>query len=155
MSQLQRVEGEVELKCDADKFFDVWARKLYLAHGMSPEKVPKMELIEGEWHKVGAVMVGHYYISNIGERAFLKTRVEELDEENKLVRYSYHDGQILKSFYKTLKSMIQITPKGEGCIVKWSCEYEKMNEDVPEPNAYLDFMLDVAKDIDGFLCKGA
>ncbi|KAL2943850.1 Kirola [Bienertia sinuspersici] len=85
--------------------------------------------------------------SEIDEHAYVTIGIEEIDEENKFVRYSYNDGLILKNFYKTLSSKIQVASKGEGCIVKWSFEYEKKNEDVPDPKLYIDFLLGVAKDI--------
>uniref|UniRef100_A0A803NDP5 Bet v I/Major latex protein domain-containing protein n=1 Tax=Chenopodium quinoa TaxID=63459 RepID=A0A803NDP5_CHEQI len=94
MSQLQRVEDQTELKCDADK--------------------------------VGAVITWNYVIDEVGERAIVKTKIEELNDENRC---------------------------DEGCTVTWSFEYEKMNENVPEPDIYANYLLGVAKDIGASLCN--
>ncbi|KNA21763.1 hypothetical protein SOVF_040590 [Spinacia oleracea] len=155
MAQLQRVGGQIELKCEAEKMFEVWAHKIYLVQNMCPSKVQKTVLNHGEWHKVGAVLTGNYVINNIGECASIKTRVDEIDEEKKSVRHSYHEGYIMENYYKTFKSKMQAIPNNNnnGCIVMWSFEYEKMNQDAPEPTAYVDFMLAMAKDIDSYLCK--
>lgn len=153
MAKIVRVEGQKELKCQADKFFDIWARKPYLVPKMCPDKMLSIELIEGDWGKVGAVKNWNYVINDVGEHANVKTRVEELDEEKRLVKYSHHDGLILKKYNNTLISKVQATPQEEGCIVKWSFEYEKMNEAAPEATVFVDFMLAMAKDIDACLCR--
>ncbi|XP_021738847.1 MLP-like protein 43 [Chenopodium quinoa] len=56
MAQLQRIESQIELKCHADKFFEVWASKAHLISKITPNKVAKVELVEGEWDKVGAII---------------------------------------------------------------------------------------------------
>uniref|UniRef100_A0A803NDP4 Bet v I/Major latex protein domain-containing protein n=1 Tax=Chenopodium quinoa TaxID=63459 RepID=A0A803NDP4_CHEQI len=127
MAQLQRVEGQAELKCDANKFFEIWGQNPSLVSKMCPIKFPKVELNEGEcWDRVGSVITWSYVIDEIGEHAFVKTRVEECDKENKL---------------------------DEGCTVKWILEYEKMNENAPEADIYVDYLLGVAKDLDACLCS--
>ncbi|XP_021739206.1 MLP-like protein 28 [Chenopodium quinoa] len=154
MAQLQKAEGQVELKCDADKFFEIWGQNPSLVSNMCPIKFPKVELNEGEcWDRVGSVITWSYVIDEIGEHAFVKTRVEECDKENKLVSYNYLGGHIVEQYYKTLKSRIQAIPKDEGCTVKWTLEYEKMNENAPEADLYTDYLLGTAKDIDACLCN--
>ncbi|XP_021735387.1 MLP-like protein 31 [Chenopodium quinoa] len=109
MSQLQRVEDQTELKCDADKFFEIWAHKPFLVPKMCPNKIQKAELNEGEcWDRVGAVITWNYVIDEVGERAIVKTKIEELNDENRCVRYSHLGGKIVEKYYKeTLISKIQ------------------------------------------------
>ncbi|KAL2940072.1 MLP-like protein 31 [Bienertia sinuspersici] len=159
MANLQKVEGQTELKCHADKFFDTWACKPLQIPNICTNKIIKLEVQEGECHKVGAVKNWTYCFKHNGvaETTFsLTTRVEELDVEKRVIRYSYHGGFILEKYYKTFKSKMQVTPKNgtnEGCFVNWSFEYEKMNENVPEPNMYIDYLLDLAKDVDAYCLK--
>ena len=47
MAQLHRAQGEVELKCDADKFFDLWAHRIYHVAKICPDKIQKTVLNEG------------------------------------------------------------------------------------------------------------
>ncbi|XP_021739488.1 MLP-like protein 43 [Chenopodium quinoa] len=180
VAQLERIESQVELKCHADKFFDVWASKAHLISKITPNKVAKVELVEGDWDKVGAVCVREnsvvvrrclwvlvgvcgcssawVFVDNNGETTLssAKTRVEKLDFENRSLRYSIVDGQILQT-YKTFTTNIQVTPKAEaeaeGCIMKLSYEYEKLNEGAPEPIMHKDLAFDIAKDIDAHLCS--
>ncbi|KAH9619159.1 hypothetical protein KSS87_022912 [Heliosperma pusillum] len=183
MAQTQRVEGGIELKCDADKFFEIWARKPYLAASMSPDKHPKIELHEGDWYSIGSILTWNYVLgsSNLlcvptsgvhrmskayglmslkhesvaddGERSFVRTKIEEIDEKNNSVSYNVVDGQVFKTFYKSFKPKVEATQKSGFCVVKWSFEFEKKNEATPEPTKYLDFLLGCAKDIDAHLCS--
>uniref|UniRef100_A0A803NEL5 Bet v I/Major latex protein domain-containing protein n=1 Tax=Chenopodium quinoa TaxID=63459 RepID=A0A803NEL5_CHEQI len=118
MAQLRSVEGQVELKCHADNFFDVWAGKAHLISKISPNKIAKVELVEGEWNKVGAVISWTYLIVTTSP-----------------------SSPRWKSFH------------GEGCIMKWSIEYEKMNEDAAEPKMHVALSLELAKEIDAHGCS--
>uniref|UniRef100_A0A803LBT1 Bet v I/Major latex protein domain-containing protein n=1 Tax=Chenopodium quinoa TaxID=63459 RepID=A0A803LBT1_CHEQI len=90
----------------------------------------------------------------VGEQAIVTTKIEELNDEKRCVRYSHLGGQILEKYCKeTLMSNIQAIPKDEGCTVTWSFDYEKVNENVPEPDIYANYLLGVAKDIGASLCN--
>jgi hypothetical protein len=71
-------------------------------------------------------------------------------EENKSITYKVIDGEIAKN-YKVFKSTAQVTPKGNGCLVKWTIEYEKAYEDVPTPNKYNDFTANMSKAVEAYL----
>ncbi|KMS99107.1 hypothetical protein BVRB_2g047890 [Beta vulgaris subsp. vulgaris] len=81
--------------------------------------------------------------------------MNEIDEKNMSVRYSYHDGFIMDNYYKSLTSKLQAIPKDKGCIVKWSFEYEKINDDAPDANVHIDFLLAISKDMDAHLCRAS
>ncbi|KAH9604966.1 hypothetical protein KSS87_001783 [Heliosperma pusillum] len=152
MAQIKKAEGQIEIKSHADKFFELWTRKSHLISEWCPEKYPKIELHEGSFHhSLGAVTTWHFIA--LGHHDFVKTKVAEIDEKNKFVIYNYFEGQgVLRSDYKSLKSKIQVIPKAEGCIVKWTFEYEKKSDDVPDAIIYVHFLLDCAKNIDARLC---
>lgn len=76
--------------------------------------------------------------------------VESIDEENKSITYKIIDGEIAQN-YKVFKSTAQVTPKGNGCLVKWTIEYEKANEDVPTPNKYCEFTTNMSKAVEAYL----
>lgn len=44
---------------------------------------------------------------------------------------------------------MQVTAKDKGTLVNWTLEYEKVNEDVPDPHAYLELAVNITKDIEG------
>ncbi|KMS99103.1 hypothetical protein BVRB_2g047850 [Beta vulgaris subsp. vulgaris] len=99
MAQLQ--QGEKEVQCEADKLFGVWAHIINPAQKMCAEKVQKSVLNEGEWDKVGALLIGNRVINNIGECPSIKSRMDDIDEKNKSETHSYHDGYVLESYYRT------------------------------------------------------
>ncbi|KAK9706941.1 hypothetical protein RND81_07G162500 [Saponaria officinalis] len=91
-----------------------------------------------------------------GKKEYVTTKVAEVSEKNKWVRYEYLDGQVLRNYYSELKSKFEVIPNGEeGCLVKWSLEYEKKSEDAPNADIYVHFMLGVAKDMDAHLCSAS
>lgn len=53
------------------------------------------------------------------------------------------DADILKIHYKTFANKFQVIPKeNECCVLKLTFEYEKINEDAPEPHQIMEFSLD-------------
>lgn len=89
----------------------------------------------------------------VGNSEIAKETVDAMDEKTKSITFKTVDGALLK-IYKTMKATVQVTAKGGGCSsVKWSIEYEKLNEDSPPPNKYLDFVLILTKKVDAYLLK--
>lgn len=84
----------------------------------------------------------------------MKERIDAADEENKTVAYSVIDGE-LATFYKEFKATLVVTPKGDGdgAVVKWSIEYEKASEEVPEPNIMQEFAVKTFNGLDAHLAK--
>lgn len=81
----------------------------------------------------------------------LKEKVE-IDEANKKVTLTALEGHCL-DLYRTYKVIFQIVPKSEGGSVKVTIEYEKLNENVPPPTKYIDFIVNLFKDIDAHALK--
>ena len=75
-----------------------------------------------------------------------KERVE-VDDANKKVTLTALKGHCL-DLYKTYKVIYQVVPKSEVGSVKVTIEYEKLNENVPPPTKYIDFIVNLFKDID-------
>ena len=57
--------------------------------------------------------------------------------------------------YKSFVVKVQATPsaKGDGCVVQWLAEYEKLNEDVPHPESTLEVMARICRDMGSHLTK--
>lgn len=93
----------------------------------------------------------------VGNSETANETVEAMDEKTKSITFKAVDGAHLK-VYKSVKTTVQVTAKGStiGCSsVKWSIEYEKLNEDYPPPNKYLDFVLILTKHVDAYLLNNA
>ena len=73
-----------------------------------------------------------------------------MDEAGKIYVYSIIDGDPMK-YYKTFISKINVIPKGESSLVKWSCEFEKASEEIPDPSVIKEFAVKNFVEIDDYL----
>ncbi|KAI0491935.1 hypothetical protein KFK09_026198 [Dendrobium nobile] len=83
---------------------------------------------------------------------FAKEKIEVDDDANKLVSYSVIEGDIL-SYYTSFRPTLQVLSKGDGAVVKWSVEYEKLNEEVPDPELIQAMATQTFKELDAYLLK--
>ncbi|GMI75184.1 MLP-like protein 31 [Hibiscus trionum] len=169
MAQIRRMDCQIEVKSSADKFFDAFKTKAHLMPKMSSQLVSDIKLLEGDWTSVGSVRLWYYSANNkvllaiwgwcessvnCFERFYTFETAKELresvDEENRTIVYKLLEGEIGNS-YKNWRSILSVTPMGEGSLVKWTFEYEKLNDDVPEPVKYCDFHTTWSKDVDAYL----
>ncbi|KAL2253560.1 UNVERIFIED_CONTAM: MLP-like protein [Sesamum indicum] len=67
-----------------------------------------------------------------------------------MLSYSVIGGDILK-YYKNFKAHLSVSPKDEGSWVKWSCEFEKASEEVPNPDLVRDFAIKNFQDLDAYI----
>ncbi|KAL0010621.1 hypothetical protein SO802_005729 [Lithocarpus litseifolius] len=79
-----------------------------------------------------------------------KEVMEPIDDKNHSLTYKVIGGLLLE-LYKSFKFVVQATPKGEGSLVRWTLEYEKLNVDDPELNTMLEFAIGLTKDMDAHL----
>ncbi|KAK1380790.1 hypothetical protein POM88_027534 [Heracleum sosnowskyi] len=63
---------------------------------MTPENIQGCDLHEGEFGKVGSVVIWKYFID--GKHMVAKARVEAIDEEEKQVTFNVVEGDLLKDF---------------------------------------------------------
>lgn len=68
-----------------------------------------------------------------------------------IASYSVIDGDIMAGFYNKMKATAQVIPKGNGSILKWFLEFEKANEEVPDPYVIMEFVIKTLHDIDAYL----
>ena len=54
----------------------------------------------------------------------------------------------LTELFKTMIIIVHVDTKGENNLVTWTFKYEKLNEDVPDPETLMDFCITVTKDIE-------
>lgn len=58
-------------------------------------------------------------------------------------------GGEVTNYYKSFKA----TMEAQSNMVKWSLEYEKADESVPNPHSHLAFLLNQSKEVDAYLLK--
>ena len=82
-----------------------------------------------------------------GKEKTAKEIIEAIDEETKSVTFKVVGGDLME-LYKTFIIVVHVDTKGENNLVTWTFHYEKLKEDVEEPNTLMDFCIDVTKDIE-------
>lgn len=87
-----------------------------------------------------------------GEAKVAKERIEAVEPEKNLITFRVIEGDLLKE-YKSFVITIQVTPKqgGRGSVVHWHVEYEKIDEKVAHPETFIEFCVQVSKEIDEHL----
>ncbi|PPR98917.1 hypothetical protein GOBAR_AA21760 [Gossypium barbadense] len=128
MDQIKRMECQVEIKSSADKFFEAYQTKAQLMPKMANQVVRDEKLVEGsDWDSEGSV-----------------------DDKDWTILYKLVEGEIMKAF-KSWKSIFNVMLTGEGSLVKWTTEFEKQNDDVPDPVRYGEFLTTWTKNVDTYL----
>ncbi|EYU31819.1 hypothetical protein MIMGU_mgv1a021736mg, partial [Erythranthe guttata] len=103
------------------------------------------DLHDGEWGTVGSIIYFNY--THDGKERVAKEIIEAIDEVNKSVTFKVIEGDLME-LYKTFKLIVHVDTSGEDNLVTWTLEYEKLNEDVPDPHTLMEFCLKVTKDIE-------
>ncbi|KZV50666.1 MLP-like protein 423 [Dorcoceras hygrometricum] len=139
---------EVELKSNPQK---VWERINDYTNFFPkafPQVFESVVALKGDGNSPGSVRLIKY-----GPEVPLKTiteKIELVDEENKKMSYSVIDGDILK-LYTVFKATMEASSKGDGTLVTYSGEYERLNEQVPHPDNVTGFILNALLALDAYL----
>ncbi|KAK1380581.1 MLP-like protein 34-like [Heracleum sosnowskyi] len=145
MGLMGKLICQTSIKTDGDVFHDIFRTRPHHLHTMTPENIQGCDLHEGEFGKVGSVVIWKYFID--GKHMVAKERVEAIDEEEKQVTFNVVEGDLLKDF-KIFVISVHVDTSGIDSLVTWSFDYEKVDESVKDPTPYLDFVLRLTKDID-------
>ncbi|KAK2635472.1 hypothetical protein Ddye_030264 [Dipteronia dyeriana] len=139
-----KLEADIEIKASAEKYFNIFKSQCQHLPNISSSNLQGVDLHEGDWDTHGSVKLWKYTVE--GREESYKEKIE-IDDENLAVTLVGLEGDVFKN-YKSWKATFQATPKGEGnSVIKHILEYEKLNQDVPVPNPYLDFIVRISKDI--------
>ncbi|KAI3977011.1 hypothetical protein MKX01_008869 [Papaver californicum] len=139
MAQLHKLGFETELKCSADKYFGMFSHNVTQLPKFLPNTYKSVEVIEGDETSVGSIRLWKYDVE--GKEMAAKDRLTMFDKEKRSITYELLEGE-LKNYYKAITATLNVVPKqgaaGNASLVTWSLEFEKVNEDIPNPTAYID-----------------
>ncbi|CAK9154744.1 unnamed protein product [Ilex paraguariensis] len=82
-----------------------------------------------------------------GKKKVAKEIIEAIDEEKKLVTFKVIEGDLME-LYKTFIATVHVDTQGESNVVTWTFEYEKLNENVEDPNTLMGMCINMTKDIE-------
>ncbi|XP_061357321.1 MLP-like protein 43 [Gastrolobium bilobum] len=145
-----KVSTELGIRTPAAKFFNLVLKQIHHIQNVT-ERVHQTNLHEGDSHDIGSVRQWTYVID--GKVVTSKDSIEAIDERNMIITYKLFDGYVSQQF-KICELIFQVIDKADGsAFVKWTFEYEKINDSVEPPYGYMDYVTKVTKDIDAHLLK--
>ncbi|OAY25252.1 MLP-like protein 28 [Manihot esculenta] len=144
-----KLEAQFGIDAPADQFHDVLSCRPHHISNMS-HNIHGCDLHEGEWGKEGAIVCWKYF--HDGSAKVAKEVIETIDDVNLLIVFKVIEGDLLEEF-KNFKVTVQVTPKGEGSVVRWTLEYEKIHENIPDPYSLLEIIVQNSKDVSAHLVK--
>ncbi|KAH7516335.1 hypothetical protein FEM48_Zijuj10G0124100 [Ziziphus jujuba var. spinosa] len=150
MALVCKLETEVEFKSSAEKMYNLIKGQNHHIPNVS-NGIHAVDVHEGDWETSGSVKLWKYTVEEKEET--FKEKVE-IDDENKKVTLVCLEGHCL-DHYKSYKASFKVTPKGESGVVAITLNYEKRQNDSPDANKYLQFLVNVIRDIDAYLIKDA
>ncbi|XP_050236478.1 MLP-like protein 423 [Mercurialis annua] len=137
---------EVDIKSSPDKFWNSIRDSTTLFPKFFPDQYATILVLEGDGKAAGSVRL-FTYAEGSPLVKISKERIDVVDEVEKKVSYSVVEGDLLK-YYKVFKGHIAVLPKENGSLVKWSCEYEKVSDDVEVPHIIKDFVVKNFTEVD-------
>ncbi|KAI3499011.1 hypothetical protein L1887_34803 [Cichorium endivia] len=134
-------------KLDGGLFYEIYCSKLHRISEMSPDCVKSVDLHDGEWGVVGSTIVWNFM--HDGKAKMLKEVIEVADDEKMFLCKKVIGGELMDA-YKTFLVTIHVETKGKENLVTWTFHYEKLNENIEDPNTLMDLCISVTKDIENF-----
>ncbi|KAE8690804.1 MLP423-like protein [Hibiscus syriacus] len=144
-----KLEVEVELKSPAEKVWDTLMNSTTIFPQALPHDYKSIQVLEGDGKSPGTIRL-FTYKEGCSLVKVSKEKIELVDEAEKIYVYSIFEGDLMK-YYKSVVAKIVVVPKGQSSLIKWSCEFEKVSEDIPDPNTLKEFAVKNFLEIDEYL----
>ncbi|KAL8532626.1 hypothetical protein ACS0TY_008999 [Phlomoides rotata] len=153
-----KIEFDIVLKSSAEKLWRNFKDFATTFPKALPHTYESIEIIEGDGKSVGSILKHNYstdfkpelYIGVVSTTWSTK-RIDLVDEEKKTMSYTFLKGDIL-NYYKNFKSTVCVSDaEGDGCVVKYIAEFEKANEQIPDPILFKEFAVKAYHDFDAYL----
>ncbi|KAI3900301.1 hypothetical protein MKW92_010681 [Papaver armeniacum] len=143
MAQIHKLDVEYKAKCSAEKLYTMLTRDAPKLPNYAPQTINKCQVLPGDGEvRLGSIFVWDY--------------ITAVDHKNMSLTYTVFDGHLTDD-YPSFANILVITPTqrngNNNCLVKWSVEYEKANEDIPDPTYFMKMLEDFTKELDTNLLK--
>ncbi|OAY57157.1 MLP-like protein 34 [Manihot esculenta] len=147
LAQLSKLERQIGIKSSPDKFYGFFRNNMPRFPQMFQSNIKSFEIVGGGELKSGSVTRWKYCLDG-SPLMGAKVKLEAIDDARKTMIFDVVEGDVLK-MYKSFKAKVEIGAD----YVKWSLEYEKANNNIPDPDVYLDMAAKLSKGIDAHLSK--
>ncbi|KAI4357626.1 hypothetical protein L6164_001563 [Bauhinia variegata] len=145
-----KLETDVHINATAEQFHEIFSSRTHHIANVA-DKIKGVEMLEGEWGKVGSIIVWNYV--HEGKHCVAKELVEAIDPDNNLITFKILEGDLMEH-YKSFKITIQVSPKDKGSVAHWTFEYEKKHGHVPDPHSLVELGIEMSQAIDDYLAYG-
>ncbi|RZC73000.1 hypothetical protein C5167_048479 [Papaver somniferum] len=161
MTQIVGAQIETELKCSADKFYNVFRHNVMQLTTVLPQYFKSVKIVKGDGKSLGSIRQWQYVLQApeaSSKVLMLKETVTSVDEENRSITFSVVGGDIL-THYKSVDFIMAVTPKyvnsieESGSKVQWWVQYEKRTEDVGSPDGYVNLLALLTKEMGHYLLQ--
>ncbi|PKI39069.1 hypothetical protein CRG98_040556 [Punica granatum] len=88
-----------------------------------------------------------------GKPTVLKEKVG-FNDANMTITIHGIEGDLYNEL-KVFRLTIKVIPKNNGSVAKLAIEYERLNEDMPIPNNYMDLVVSVVQDTDAHVHRAS
>ncbi|PIA39679.1 hypothetical protein AQUCO_02600253v1 [Aquilegia coerulea] len=146
-------EIETEVKCDPHKFYECIKYSLHHLPTIFPEAYTDCKLLEGDGKSQGSLRQWKYLLPGSNEEMTVRARTTVQDDEKMVIALCVEEGSSIHENYKHFTAIIQVNPKGKGCSVKWTVEFEKHSDEIPDPHVYLELFDKLNEKVDEHLHK--
>ncbi|RZC48150.1 hypothetical protein C5167_041090 [Papaver somniferum] len=159
MAQPQCISGlsgklvtKSNVNCGANDFYTIFKQ-----HVDVPKAIPQIykcvKVVEGDGTTSGCIKEWGYHCE--GKELIVKEKTTYTDE-TRTICHCVVGGDIANE-YKKFYAILVVNPKpcGNGSIVSWTVDYEKINKDSPIPIPYIALFARVIEGLDSYLCAYA
>ncbi|KAI3696290.1 hypothetical protein L1987_79302 [Smallanthus sonchifolius] len=115
---------------------------------IAPDYIKSREWQQGVSGTVGSIISWNYALG--GKKQAAKESIEALDEKKKWITFNLLEGDLLKT-YKSYKTQLHVDGTGDNSTVTWTVEYERMNENVPDPDSVIELLQKIIKYVETHL----
>ncbi|WVZ02388.1 hypothetical protein V8G54_023194 [Vigna mungo] len=137
MTLAGKISTEIGVHATAAKWFNLYTTKLYHVQNLT-DRIHGVKLHHGhDWHRNESIKHWTYTI---------------VDEANKRITYKLFNGDIDHQF-KIFKLIFQAIEGDGNAVIKWTIEYERVDEEVDPPYGYIECLHKCTRDIDDNLLK--
>ncbi|KAI9091343.1 hypothetical protein K1719_028154 [Acacia pycnantha] len=151
MSHFGKVEADVHLNASAKQLHGVFSSNPNHIAKITPTKMKSVTKLQGDWGKVGSILVWNYLLD--GKSFVSKTVTEAIEPEKNSITYIATEGDILEH-HKFFKITIETIPKEKGSVVHRTFEYEKLHSQITDPHSLMQLLSEISRDIDSHLTQG-
>ncbi|RZC57164.1 hypothetical protein C5167_004468 [Papaver somniferum] len=157
-AQIREIQVELKAKCSAEKLFALITRDAPKLPKYVPQMIHNCQVLPGDGEvRVGSVYVWDYVQEGKPSALRAKETITAVDHKNMSLTFTVSEGDHITNFYNNFSSTVTINPTQRdgdyNCLVKWSVQYEKANEDVPDPTYVNKWVEDFTKELDTNLPK--